>query len=194
MNGAVPAKSMDKADAAFKHFNASGFPKGAKPPSYVDPADGPAAVRSVQKRIMREQLSRLKAMDAPDVGMTLALPASEVAKLLPSLNSKAATIELSDVVNVIAQHMRGTEFYANGNPVLNRLALRSRARELIAVINQDAAAAQPRPKAAPKPQGSKTPEARRSARAAAPPRRTARAAASPRRKATTVRRQRGVGK
>lgn len=85
---------------------------------------------------MTQQLNRLSAMDAPDGGMTLALPESEVERLLPSLNAKAATIELSDVLNIIAQHMRGIEFYANGNPVLNRLALRSRARELISAIKQ----------------------------------------------------------
>jgi hypothetical protein len=185
---------MDKADAAFKNFSASGFPKGTRPAGYVDLADGPAAVHSAQKRVMKEQLNRLKAMDAPDVGMTLALPESEVAKLLPSLNTKAATIELSDVVNVIAQHMRGTEFYANGNPVLNRLALQSRARELIAVINHEATPAKPPgAKTAPKPQGVKAPPKPRTAKAAAPARRTARAAASPRRNAKTVRRQRGVG-
>ena len=114
---------------------------------------------------MTQQLNRLSAMDAPDGGMTLALPESEVEKLLPSLNAKAATIELSDVLNIIALHMRGTEFYANGNPVLNRLALRSRARELIAAMKQEATAAlQPHEaKAAPQPQG---------AEAAAPPQKT----------------------
>jgi hypothetical protein len=149
---------MDRADSVFKNFSVSGFPKGSKPASYVDPADGPAAVHSAQRRIMTQQLNRLSAMDAPDGGMTLALPESEVEKLLPSLNAKASTIELSDVLNIIAQHMRGTEFYANGNPVLNRLALRSRARELIAAINQEATAAPPQQheaKAAPQPQEAK---------------------------------------
>lgn len=91
---------------------------------------------------MTQQLNRLSAMDTPVGGMTLALPESEVGKLLPSLNAKASTLELSDVLKIIAQHMRGTEFYANGNPVLNRLALRSRARDLITAINQGAAAPQ----------------------------------------------------
>jgi hypothetical protein len=160
---------MDRADAVFKNFSVSRFAKGAKPASHVDPADGPAAVHSAQRRIMTQQLNRLSAMDAPDGGMTLALPESEVGKLLPSLNAKAATIELSDLLKIIAQHMRGTEFYANGNPVLNRLALRSRARELITAINQEAIAA-PQPekvKAAPPP---------RKAKAAAPRQHQAKAA------------------
>jgi hypothetical protein len=169
---------MDRADAVFKNFSMSGFPKGSKPASYVDPAEGPAVVHSAQRRIMTQQLNRLSAMDAPDGGITLALPESEVEKLLPSLNAKAATIELSDVLKIIAQHMRGTEFYANGNPVLNRLALRSRARELITAINQGATAAprQHEAKAAPQPQGVKAAPPPQKAKAAPPPRK-ARAAA-----------------
>jgi hypothetical protein len=117
---------------------------------------------------MTQQLNRLSVMDAPDGGMTLALPESEVEKLLPSLNAKASTIELSDVLNIIAQHMRGTEFYANGNPVLNRLALRSRAREFIMAMKQEAIAAPPPPeaKAAPPPQKAKAAPRHQQAKAA----------------------------
>ncbi len=188
---------MDRADSVFKNFSVSGFPKGSKPASYVDPADGPAAVHSAQRRIMTQQLNRLSAMDSPDGGgMTLALPESAVEKLLPSLNAKASTIELSDVLNIIAQHMRGTEFYANGNPVLNRLALRSRARELIAAMKQEATAA-PQPqegKAAPQPQKAKA-AASRQRQAKAPPRlEEAKAAASRQRQAKAAPRQRGARK
>jgi hypothetical protein len=170
---------MDRADSVFKNFSVSGFPKGSKPASYVDPADGPAAVHSAQRRIITQQLNRLSAMDAPDGGMTLALPESEVEKILPSLNTEAATIELSDVLNIVARQMRGTEFYANGNPVLNRLALRSRARALIAAMKQEATAvpqqheataAAPMAEAAPQPRPSK---------AAAPRQHQAKAAARP---------------
>ena len=130
---------------------------------------------------MTQQLNQLSAMDAPDGGMTLALPESEVGKLLPSLNAKAATIELSDVLKIIAQHMRGTEFYATGNPVLNRLALRSRARELIAAINQEATAAprQHEATAAPQPQEAKAAPPPRTAKAAAPRQHQAKAAPRP---------------
>jgi hypothetical protein len=169
---------MDRADAVFKNFSVSRFPKGAKPASHVDPAQGPAAVHTAQRQIMTQQLNRLSAMDAPDGGMTLALPESEVKKLLPSLNADAATIELSDVLKIIAQHMRGTEFYANGNPVLNRLALRSRARELITAINQAATAApsQHEAKAPPQPEEGKAAPPSPKAKAAAPPQHQAKAA------------------
>jgi len=86
---------------------------------------------------MTQQLNRLSAMDSTGGGLTLALPESEVEKLLPSLNTNASTIELSDVLNIIAQHMRGNEFYASGNPVLNRLALQSRARELMRALTPE---------------------------------------------------------
>ena len=117
---------------------------------------------------MSQQLNRLRATDTSDGGMTLALPESEVEKLLPSLNTKASTIELSDVLNFIAQHMRGTEFYANGNPVLNRLALRSRAQELIAAMKQEATADPPphEAKAVPQTQRAKAAPRQRGAQAA----------------------------
>jgi hypothetical protein len=80
-------------------------------------------------------------MDGSAGGLTLALPESAVATLLPSLNADASTVELSDVLKIIAQYTRATEFYTNGNPVLNRVAVQSRVRELIAAVTQDATAA-----------------------------------------------------
>jgi hypothetical protein len=132
-----PVKSKDKAEDVFKDFSLSGFAKDAKPASYVNPADGPAAAHVAQRRIITEHLNRLSAQETPSGGMTLALPAAEIEKLLPSLNAKAATIDLGDVLNVIGQQMRGTEFYAAGNPVLNRVALQARARALITAMRQD---------------------------------------------------------
>jgi len=139
-NGPLPVKSMDRAASAFKNFSMSAFPKGSKPAGYVDIADSPAAVHSAQKQIITEELNRLRSVDVPDGGITLALSESAVRKLLPSLNAKASTVELSDVLKVIDQHMRGTEFYANGNPVLNRISLRSRVRELIAAMKPESTA------------------------------------------------------
>ena len=95
-NGSSPAKSMKKADTVFKDFSLSRFPDGSKPASYVDPADGPVAVHSAQREIITRQLDTLNAMNTSG-GMTLALPESQIGKLLPSLNAKAATIDLGDV-------------------------------------------------------------------------------------------------
>ena len=129
---------MDRADSVFENFSVSGFSGGSKPPSYVEAADGPEAVHYAQRQTMTEQLDRLSAVRAPGRGITLALPESDVATLLPTLNATDGTVELTDVLNVIAQNMRGTEFYATGDPVLNRLALQRRATELIAVLKEGA--------------------------------------------------------
>jgi hypothetical protein len=134
-NGSLPPRSVDRADSVFKSFSLSSFPKDTESVSYVNPADG-ATTQSVQREVIGRQLARLRAMDAASVGMTLALPRSMVEELLPSLNEKTSTIELSDVLKVVAQHMRGTEFYASGNPALNRLAVQARAREIVAGIAQ----------------------------------------------------------
>jgi hypothetical protein len=132
-DGSLPPRSIDRADSVFRTFSLSRFPKDTESASYVNPAEG-ATAQSVQREVIGRQLQRLSASETANVGMTLALPRSTVGELLPSLNEKTATIELSDVLKIVAQHMRGTEFYASGNPALNRLALQARAREIVAEI------------------------------------------------------------
>jgi len=134
-DGSLPPRSVDRADAVFRSFSLSRSPEDTESVSYVNPAEG-ATVQSVQREVMGRQLEKLSATDDANVGMTLALPRSMVEELLPSLNERTSTIELSDVLKIVAQHMRGTEFYASGNPVLNRLALQARAREIVAGIAQ----------------------------------------------------------
>jgi hypothetical protein len=128
---------MDRADAVFENFSVSGFSSGSKPASYVEAADGPAAVHAAQRRMMTQQLDRLGAVGTSSRGITLALPESDVAALVPSLNANNGTVELTDVLNIIAKYMGGTEFYATGDPVLNRLALQTRAAELIAAFKEE---------------------------------------------------------
>ena len=147
-DGSLPAKSIDSADSAFKNFSLSKFPNGAKSASYVDSPHDPAVVQSAQRAIITHRLNQLSTTSSPTGGIALALPISVVGTLLPSLKEGASTIELSDVLKVIVQHMRGTELYANGNPVLNRLTLRSRAQELVAAVAEQSAS--------PDPQGTRT--------------------------------------
>jgi hypothetical protein len=137
----VPPQSQRRAAAVFKDFSASRFSGGGQPASYVDPGGGPAAVSAAHRRIMARQLEQLAAADAAAGGMTLALPAAEIGRLLPSIDTDAATVDLADVLTVAAQQLRGAEFYARGNPVLNRIELRSRARALMATLNAHGAAA-----------------------------------------------------
>ena len=148
-DGPLPPRSIDRADAVFRTFSLSRFPKETESANYVNRAEG-ATTQSVQREVIGRQLQRLSATDAANVGMTLALPRSTVGKLLPSLNEKASTIELSDVLKIVSQQMRGTEFYASGNPALNRLALQARAQKIVADIAQ---------------QGSRQPHEDKSARA-----------------------------
>src|SRR6266516_5664670 len=129
----TPPKSFAKALSVFKKFSLSKFPGKSAPSNYVPSKKNPAAV---QRKLIEHQLQKLRKTDTPNRGMTLALPRETIKKLLPSFNAKAATINLKDVMKLTAKNMRGTEFYANGNPTLNRLALRSRAQEIIAAIKQ----------------------------------------------------------
>jgi hypothetical protein len=134
-DGPLPLTSIDRAESVFRTFSLSRIPKDTESASYVNPAEG-ATAQSVQREVMGRQLQRLSATDAANAGMTLALPWSTVGRLLPSLDEKASTIELSDVLKIVAHHMRGTEFYASGNPALNRLAVQARAWKIVADIAQ----------------------------------------------------------
>jgi len=75
---------------------------------------------------------------APTRAMTIALPDATLKQLLPSLNTKAGTIDLADVLSLIQKNMGGTEFYANGNPTLNRIAVQAKVQQIINSVKQGA--------------------------------------------------------
>jgi hypothetical protein len=87
--------------------------------------------------VIENQLVELRDAQPAVRGMTVALPESQLARLLPSLDLGASTVELDDVLTVLARHLRGWELFAAGNPVLNRVAARSRALDLIAEFTQN---------------------------------------------------------
>jgi hypothetical protein len=124
--------------SVFKNFSLSKFPEKL-PSNYVHSGKNPAAV---QRKLIEHQLHKLRKTDMPNRGMTLALPraTTEMQKLLPSFNAKRATVDLKDVMKLITKNMRGTEFYAHGNPTLNRLALQSRVQEIMAAVKQQSKA------------------------------------------------------
>ncbi len=95
------------------------------------------SVADVQRSNIEQQLNRLNEVNNPNAGMTLAFPPAALKKLLPSFNTKAATIELDDVMQLIARNTKGTEFFAAGNPTLNRLTLQSQVQQIIASIKQE---------------------------------------------------------
>jgi hypothetical protein len=129
----APPKSVAKALSVFKKFSLTKFPEKSAPSNYVPSGKNPAAA---QRKLIEHQLQKLRKADTPNRGMMLVLPRATIKKLLPSFNAKTATANLSDVIKLITKNMRGTEFYAHGNPTLNRLALQSRVQEIMAAVKQ----------------------------------------------------------
>lgn len=124
----VPAASVAKAKKAFKNFSLSKFAGNGTPSNYVPVGQNPA---EAQRQIISQHLENLTSADLPARGITIALPEDTIKKLLPSFDAKTRTIDLSEVIDLIQQNLRGTEFYANGNPTLNRLAIHSQVQQII---------------------------------------------------------------
>ena len=68
--------------------------------------------------------------------MSLAFPDSLLKQLLPSLDASTGKVGLGEVMSLIQKNMRGTEFYSNGGPTLNRLGIKARLQEIIAGVTQ----------------------------------------------------------
>jgi hypothetical protein len=122
MKRPLPAKSVEKAASAFSTFSLSRFAKGATPPNYLPHAQAknPSAVSAVQRNSMATQTVALAANPPQTLGLTVALTPKSLAASLPSLDAKANTVDLAEVIDVLRQNLRGKEFYAtSGNPTLN---------------------------------------------------------------------------
>lgn len=133
----LPAASVQKAKDRFKNFSLSKFSNGARPSNYILGPKKPAAVQAAQKELIAQQMTALNNNNGTKSGMTLALPDGTIKKYLPSYDAKAGTIEMSDILNLLTKKMKGTEFYSNGNPTLNRLSLQSQVDEIIRSIKQE---------------------------------------------------------
>lgn len=122
-NRPLPVKSLQKAAKAFNNFSLSRFPKGETPSNYVLHAQAkvPSAVNAVQRKAMTQQVDSLAARHPANPGITVALPADVIATLLPSFNAAAGTVDLTELLGVLRKRMQGTDFYASGNPTLNRV-------------------------------------------------------------------------
>jgi hypothetical protein len=137
----LPEKSRQAAMSVFENFNPSRFATDTLPANYV-PTEKTAAgvhrvasakqVQEFQTRALEQHLRKIRKMETPNRGLTLALSTEMRKKLLPSFNAKTETVDLKEVMNVIEKNMRGTEFFSKGHPVLNRLVLRARAKEILA--------------------------------------------------------------
>ncbi len=119
----LPAKSVQKAADAFKKFSLSRFPQNATPANYVPTAQAktPSAVAAVQRKSVTTQIAALAANPPRTLGMSVALTPTNVAQLLPSLNARTGTVGLAELLAALQQNLRGKQFYATGNPTLNRV-------------------------------------------------------------------------
>jgi hypothetical protein len=131
----VPAASVAKAKKAFKSFSLSKFAGNSVPLNHVAVGQSPAAA---QQRVISQHIDNLNGMGGSTRAMTIALPDATIKQFFPSFNAKAGTIDLGEVMSFIQQNMRGTEFYANGNPTLNRLAIQSQVQKIIDSVKQGA--------------------------------------------------------
>ena len=127
VNRPLPAKSVQEAVNAFKNFSLSCFAKTSIPPNYVPAAQAksPSVVMTVLRKSMTAQTAKLAANPPGTPGLTVALTAASLRKLLPSLDTTTGTVQLSELLGALKQNLRGTEFYASGNPTLNRVVRNS---------------------------------------------------------------------
>lgn len=124
----VPAASIAKAKKAFKTFSLSKFAGNGTASNYVAAGQ---SVAQAQRHTISRHLETQNVSASAMHGITMAFPEAMLKKLLPSFDPKARTIDLGEVINLIEQNMRGTEFHCNGNPTLNRLAIQSQVQQII---------------------------------------------------------------
>jgi hypothetical protein len=99
-------------------------------------------VQNFQRKKIEEHLHRLRVAEqhahqgGPTIaaGVTVAVPKKKLHTILPSYKKDKGTVELDEIMGLIAKHAKGTEFYAKGHPVLNRLALLAREKKLRAKL------------------------------------------------------------
>jgi len=137
----VPAVSTKRAEAAFKDF------KLGKPHSQVTVANRvtaktPAGVHAAHRKVIAKNLDAMAAFDAAgsNRAMTIALPPAVLKTQLPSFEHRKGEVDLSEVLAVLGKNMRGTEFYAKGEPTLHRLALQAQVQELVEAAKQQTVA------------------------------------------------------
>lgn len=120
----APGASLSRARAAFRNFSLSKYAGApAAPANVVQPGQQVSAVQE------RTHANHLKSLDASGRKLRVALSESDLKKLLPSYDGK--TVALAEVMTLIQTSMRGTEFYATGDPTLARLRVQAQASQII---------------------------------------------------------------
>jgi hypothetical protein len=132
----LPPHAVSRAKEAFKNFSLSKFAGNARPTNYVGHTQ---TMMDTQRRVISHNLTRLQGASGTPRAMTIALPAAALSKLLPSYDANTGKVDLADVLKLLEQNMTGTEFVANGNPTLNRLAIQSQVQQIIDEVKRGAA-------------------------------------------------------
>jgi len=152
----LPRESVEKASTIFENFSLSKFPKDSLPPNYVHPykrdaslhhAERTKHVQEFQSNKIEQHLHKLKTMAEQHPhqagkkmtirGITVAVRKEKIHKVFPSYDKEKETVVLDDVMELIAKHTRGAEFYADGDPALNRLALLARIEKMKTKLGLD---------------------------------------------------------
>lgn len=128
----ISAKSVEKAKSAFSKFTLSKF-AAEPPPNYVTTKRSLAAAH---KDIVAKTINILQNSQT-NRSMTVALPPADIKKLLPSFDSTSGHVQLDDVLRLVEQGMRGREFYARGNPTLNRLSVEASAQQILNAFKKE---------------------------------------------------------
>ena len=128
----VRARAAARAAAAFEGFSLSKHRDRPPPATHVS-AGGNAA--AVQRALIEAGLRQLGGVEASSGGLTLSVRPAAL-KAVPSYNADDGTIGAGDMMSLLARHMKGNEFYAQGHPTLTRLGLQGQAQDLIAAAIQ----------------------------------------------------------
>ncbi len=126
--------STAKAKTAFENFNLSRHAEAARSATFVPPKTDPMAAR---RAVIAARLSSLANDDAASRQLNVALTPATLKSLMPSYNAARGSVQAEDVLAVLTTYARGSQFLAQGDPTLRRLALQAEVDRIIKAI-QDA--------------------------------------------------------
>jgi len=133
LKSGISAKSMERAKSVFSKFTLSRFAGKEAPPHYVTRT---RSLPDVHKHIISKAIDMFESSPT-NRAMTIALPEADMKKLLPSFDSAAGTVQLADVLQLVEPRIRGREFFATGNPTLNRLSVEASAQQIFNAFKKD---------------------------------------------------------
>lgn len=136
--GAKPAASrMANAKIVFKDFSLSRSKEAANTKTYVSRGIDPS---TVSREMMASRLDDIPDLVIANQYLRTSLPTEMLKALLKSLDESEGTVGATDLPTLLKPYLRGTEFYARGNPSLARSALQSQVDAIFESITTGEAA------------------------------------------------------